>query len=755
MSTSDGALLHQFVHERRDEAFAELVGRHVDFVFSAALRQLADDPESARDASQRVFSDLARKAAQLVHHPSLMGWLYTAARQAAANIRRGELRRRTREATAACMAQLVSSASGESEPDWLRIRAELDAALAELSEGEREIVLLRYFGGLSWAEVGGRVALSDTAARLRADRAMGRLRDVLARRGITSSAAALGAVIAKNAVVPAPADLAAEIISVARGAAVFRAGLKATRPVPSLGLSGALFVILTGLLVWRGANQTTVPDATPVIPVTSNNSARQIARLLFPSGRPGTESSRTAHDLSLQVLSEETGAPLAGGLMEVLSLNRKNELSRQSLFTDETGSTRISIPSDARMVEIFTRIDGFADTRLHWQPDQGEAIPKDYVLRVGPGAALGGLILDETDNPIPDAEIVFALREAPQTLRNPADHRFGVITTRTDSNGRWNVQRISPAVLRYAHCEAGHPDFARAGYIDLTASVASAMQAGTHVFRLQQGQTFQGVVQDDAANPVPNAKVRAANRHFVEREVEAQADGSFVLRGCSRNACFLVADAPGFVPTWQSFDVGLEPAAVITIRPGEAIRLHIVNRHGNAITNAYVALRNRPAQPVDADPIATEITQHFRTDAGGFATLTTSQVSMSMVDIRADGYRPTEGLQIQPGVGDLTVSLSDGLLVSGSVRDAVTGDPVADFRARVGFPIQEVGQDGQLFISTNAHFLTLDSGIFRFRGGRFQHEFDAIPLVGERPIGIYLRFEADGYARGEVTAPAI
>src|SRR5699024_12734043 len=66
-------LFRSYVEEGANDAFSELVQRHVNFVYSAALRQLNGDAHLAADATQVVFTDLARKAPALAKHRVLAG----------------------------------------------------------------------------------------------------------------------------------------------------------------------------------------------------------------------------------------------------------------------------------------------------------------------------------------------------------------------------------------------------------------------------------------------------------------------------------------------------------------------------------------------------------------------------------------------------------------------------------------------------------------------------------------------------------
>jgi len=87
--------------------------------------------------------------------------------------------------------------------------------VASLGEREREAVILRFFGGKSFAEIGTQLDLSESGARMRVDRALEKLRLRLSRRGVASSAAALGAILAENGVMAAPATLAPAAIATA------------------------------------------------------------------------------------------------------------------------------------------------------------------------------------------------------------------------------------------------------------------------------------------------------------------------------------------------------------------------------------------------------------------------------------------------------------------------------------------------------------------------------------------------------------
>src|SRR6266404_4729488 len=171
----DGALLRAYARSGSEDAFAELVQRHLALVYSTALRNVGGDVHLARDVSQTVFFDLARKAASLSNRPVLTGWLYTSTCFAAAKAVRAERRRQAREQEAQSMQEQMSSA--DQDPDWDSIRPVLDSIMSELRDPDREALLLRFFERRSLAELGDKLGLNENAARKRVERALQRLHD--------------------------------------------------------------------------------------------------------------------------------------------------------------------------------------------------------------------------------------------------------------------------------------------------------------------------------------------------------------------------------------------------------------------------------------------------------------------------------------------------------------------------------------------------------------------------------------------------
>lgn len=242
----DAALLRRYADEGSESAFAELVRRHVDLVYGAALRRTGGDPHRAADVAQQVFTTLARRARKLSRHAMLVAWLHTATRNAALNLMISEQRRQAREHEAMRLDALTAGAA--SDPDWDRLRPVLDAAIDELPEPDRAAVILRFLEHRAFAEIGAALHISADAARMRTDRALEKLRVGLGRRGVTSTAAALGAIVAGQPLVSAPAGLAATVTSTALAAT--GAGLLASAFTFSMSIKTITTTVLAALLAF-------------------------------------------------------------------------------------------------------------------------------------------------------------------------------------------------------------------------------------------------------------------------------------------------------------------------------------------------------------------------------------------------------------------------------------------------------------------------------------------------------------------------
>jgi RNA polymerase sigma factor (sigma-70 family) len=254
---NDLELLRRYAREGSQEAFAELVRRRVDLVYSIALRGVGGDKQAAEDVVQAVFRDLARKASRLCQHPALSGWFFTSTRYAADHERRAASRRLKREQAAF---EVLSEPTDlfRGDQDWSRLGPVIDHLLSRLGKEDRLAILLRFYEGRAYSEIAREFAGSEDGARMRVQRALERLRRQLKSRGISSSTVALAAMLTEGAVNAAPVGLAAQVATVSAAGVGSTLATSLASLIGMAKLSGMVAAVaaLSALGIWQWKEQT-------------------------------------------------------------------------------------------------------------------------------------------------------------------------------------------------------------------------------------------------------------------------------------------------------------------------------------------------------------------------------------------------------------------------------------------------------------------------------------------------------------------
>jgi RNA polymerase sigma factor (sigma-70 family) len=358
-AATDLQLLAHYTRDHAEDAFAEIVRRHIDLVHSAALRQVRS-PQLAEEVAQSAFTDLARNAHRLAPDTIVTAWLYQVTRRTAIDVVRREARRQLREQIATEM-----NAMNATTADWTHIEPLLDEAMHALDDTDRAAVLLRYFENKSLREVGATLGTSDDAAQKRVSRAVERLREFFAKRGVTVGASGLVVVISGNAVQAAPAGLT---VTISTAAALAGTTIGATT-----------IATLTKTIAMTTLQKTIVGAALVAALGTGIHQARQAARLRAEI----TALRNETHELGS--LREENGTLTA----KLARQAERRELSRTEFL--ELMRLRGQVALLRREVSEFkgerTKAGQARATapvpRPDWQWPAGQFIPREQWLDAG------------------------------------------------------------------------------------------------------------------------------------------------------------------------------------------------------------------------------------------------------------------------------------------------------------------------------------------------------------------------------------
>ncbi len=203
MMAEDMELVREYAARQSEKAFETLVSRHIHLVYSVALRQTSD-PHLAEEVTQSVFILLARKAKLLGAETILTGWLYRTAQYVSADVLKMQRRRQRREQEAYMQSTLNEPLESQA---WQQIAPMLDSAMLRLGEKDRNAVLLRFFEGKDFKQVGAALGANEDGARMRVNRALEKLRQIFLQRGADSTTAAIAETISIHSIQPAPAAL--------------------------------------------------------------------------------------------------------------------------------------------------------------------------------------------------------------------------------------------------------------------------------------------------------------------------------------------------------------------------------------------------------------------------------------------------------------------------------------------------------------------------------------------------------------------
>lgn len=703
----DWQLLQDYARKGSQPAFAQIVARYVDQVYSSALRQVRRS-DLAEDITQAVFLVLARKAASLRPNVLLSAWLFKTTRYACCNTLTMEARRKHHETVAAAMAP----ASDEPSADWQELSPILDQAVARLRRSDRDAVLLRFYGQRDLQAVGAALGISEDAARKRIARALDKLRTFLAARGVTLTIPALTAALGLYATQSAPAALAAAITAGVSSPTALSIAQGTLKLMMRLKLKAA--AVLTSVFLLIGAA------------VTLNFALAQeswLSRLFStPTQKPSVVPLQT-RTVTLQILDRKTGQPIPKAPLRVAVGDYQNAYTD---FTDDQGLHRIQLPTpDTQYLFVSAFPDRYAPRRVGWSDYQVRGrIPDSYTLNLDPGTTIGGIVRDEQGNPLPNALVKISLGRS--SLNGEMyDYRFPFTT---DAAGRWRCDTLPEKLEDPFYVTVDHPAYLPQNAIpqDSGPVTLEKLRQQTAEITVKKGLTIVGRVLDDQNRPIPNATVveGADGWSSNRRSAQTDADGRFEIHRLPPGKYTLTVLARNHAPDLRdAVPAGQSTPVEFRLAPARTLRARVVDPQQKPVPGVYVTTGRWRGHG--------SLAQRWTTDANGLFTWPDAPADDVLFDLSKQGYAPLRDQTLSPGKEHtLVLTPRSPLIIRGTVVDAQTNQPIPNFTALSGVVWKEQS-------------IRWDRNTARtIASGPYEIAFDHSDYYPGRAV----RIEADGYA---------
>ncbi len=510
---------------------------------------------------------------------------------------------------------------------------------------------------------------------------------------------------------------------------VFRSALPWRLIVPALLALGAAVILIGGFGI-----------TAPISPAQDQPPARKAteAEPGVANADPGKDATQPAsrHRLSLRVLSAKTGEPL-DGVSVSCEIRGEGEPRKETVTTGKEGTASIEWPAGItiRFLCLNVKKPGYVGQFLYWDNrNHAISLPESQEARLELGVPISGVVQDEAGKPIAQASVTAM---ATATEGEAPHYGYELGTAKTDEQGRWHIDD-APANVSGVSLHVRHPDYLR----------RPGASGGGREWRtiLSKGATVKGRVVDGSGKPVKGAQVDTGGIEYRDERTPAATDelGEYTLRGCEPGPAIVTAQAEGFGPEFREVNVpkgGEVEAPVIRLGKASTLRVRVVDRAGKPVAGAYLqagtwrghdSLLRIGAQMV----VPWRSPWNAQTDAAGRFTWTSAPSDAMLVHIFKDGYMRKEPVSLTASDQEQVVTLDPGLVISGSVTDAVTGKPVPRFRVIQGFD-QPEGRQGITWWRM---------GAVEYTGGRYSMKFDMARKES------YVRVEAPGYEPAESRA---
>ena len=672
---SETELLQAFRQKRSEPAFAQLVRRYAPLVYSVAKRRLAN-ASLAEDVTQLVFIRLAKNPPGVQSPAQLAAWLHRTAVNVAIDTWRTETRRHNREQQAVAMEPATPE-----DALWQDIAPQLDDALNQIKEEERQALLLRFFGQKPMREVGAALGVSEDAAKMRVSRALDRLRTQLGVSSMALTTAVLGTLLMERSVEAVPVPLLSRLGAIRPPTLAGLSGLagllSALLQTSKLNLAaGAMVLAMLGVATVRlfqslkapapNSTQTTNLTSTtnPIAPATaswtrldspSSGTSLAMPPLATPPLKPVK--------LLLQVLDSATGDGLASVKVRAAYFGVGGLGEGHDLVTDSAGTAAIREPNDPtknRGLNVFVAAEAHVPKAVSFYPG---AVPAEYTIKLDPAMTVAGRVVDEQGLPVDGVKILVEGPGDTPGQRENVDFQTCPVTSHAD--GTWKCSYIPFDYTNEIRFILKKPGYAT------TVPVVPVPRVDLNnlALVLTRGFTLTGRVLNRQNHLLIKARIKVLTGEMDQQQsVRTDENGVFTLKGLVGESEFcqeppletndegavlirglvnkgplhvrLAVQAAGFAPQTRTVQLtSLTNVIDFILAPGRSFRGQVTDEWGNPIPNAVVQTDwdSQALRPFD---------WQTRTDANGRFEWDSAPEVPTLFWIEADGYQPQRDVSL-------------------------------------------------------------------------------------------------------------
>jgi uncharacterized GH25 family protein len=411
---------------------------------------------------------------------------------------------------------------------------------------------------------------------------------------------------------------------------------------------------------------------------------------LLPGARPDDLTSAEMADPELHghlelLVQDADGHPLPDATITATTRSKGNGSLNRKFTTDITGVAHVNFSDEnLESLDVGAEHDGFSGRKMLWDVTGGDTIPASYTLKLGAEVKIGGIVVNEEGNPVPDADIRlyrFWRGGEDDPNRKGEQPAFTSQTQKTDAQGQWQAGGLPVALMGNIGFEVKHTDYLSVSEnVGDNSTTEKQLRAGTCKTVLKRGLMVRGRVLDGTGNPVAGAKVWFGQRYYSDRQqTGSDAEGKFSFNNIKDGEGLFSAMASGYAAASKTVAVAPEmPEIIFRLQPGNTLRGHVQDEAGQPVANAQIGLENNG---MNSPENALDFSAH--TDSNGDFTWDSAPAATLTLYVFHDGFEAKRDAKVSPNQDNI-ITLRRSRTLSGLVLDAETEQPVTKFTVRTG-----------------------------------------------------------------------